>query len=118
MLKQNQKSKEDGDAKYRYSLLSKKLRDLLIGLCSVFLIIFSVNHLPVMAGDRTFLKVSLDFVNEYQLPKQNFENTPVGGLSGLTYDRIDDVFYDKSLSVTVLHGSRDLRCAGHSDRTL
>lgn len=93
MLKQNQKSKEDGDAKYRYSLLSKKLRNLLIGFCSVFLIIFSVNHLSVMAGDRTFLKVSLDFVNEYQLPKQKFEHTPVGGLSGLTYDRIDDVFY-------------------------
>lgn len=52
-----------------------------------------VAGLPVLATDRTFVNVSLDFVNEYKLPKQKFENTPVGGLSGLAYDRIDDIFY-------------------------
>lgn len=52
-----------------------------------------VAGLPVLATDRTFVNVSLDFVNEYKLPKQKFENTTVGGLSGLAYDRIDDIFY-------------------------
>lgn len=93
MLKQNQKSKNKVNSNRYLSLLSKKIGKLLIVFCFAFLTTFGIDHLPVMAGDRTFLKVSLDFVNEYKLPKQNFENTPVGGLSGLTYDRIDDVFY-------------------------
>ena len=54
---------------------------------------FMVNALPVQARDRTFINVSLDFINEYKLPKQKFENTQVGGLSGLAYDRINDIFY-------------------------
>jgi len=93
MLKQNQKTKEQGITWRYLALLSKKLGKLLVVFCFAFLTTFSLDHLPVIASDRTFLKVSLDFVNEYQLPKQNFENTPVGGLSGLTYDRIDDIFY-------------------------
>ncbi len=40
----------------------------------------------VRAQDRLFLDISLDFLGEYQLPKQEFQNTPVGGLSGLSYD--------------------------------
>jgi hypothetical protein len=52
-----------------------------------------VAGLPVLASDRTFLNVSIDFINEYKLPKQKFENTPVGGLSGLAYDRFKDIFY-------------------------
>ena len=54
---------------------------------------FGINNLPAMASDRTFLDVSLDFINEYKLPKQKFEDTPIGGLSGLAYDRINDIFY-------------------------
>ena len=73
--------------------LPKNFWKLLIGFCLVFLASFSLDHLPARASDRTFLNVSLDFVNEYKLPKQKFENTPVGGLSGLAYDRIDDIFY-------------------------
>ncbi len=78
--------------KYMFSL--KKFWKLLIGCCFVFLTVFSIAHLPaIAASDRTFLKVSLDFINEYKLPKQEFENTPVGGLSGLTYDRFENTFY-------------------------
>jgi hypothetical protein len=40
----------------------------------------------VSAEDRLFLDLSLDFLDEYRLPKQSFEDTPVGGLSGITYD--------------------------------
>lgn len=40
----------------------------------------------VSAEERLFLDISLEFLGEYQLPKQEFQNTPVGGLSGLSYD--------------------------------
>lgn len=45
------------------------------------------------AEQRTFLDLSLDFLGEYQLPKQKFKDTPVGGLSALAYDRRRDKFY-------------------------
>jgi hypothetical protein len=46
-----------------------------------------------IAQDRVFLDLSVDFLGEYILDKQDFENTLVGGLSGITYDRISDRFY-------------------------
>ncbi len=47
----------------------------------------------VSAEDRLFLDLSLDFLGDYQLPKIEFEKTPVGGLSGITYDKYHDRFY-------------------------
>jgi hypothetical protein len=47
----------------------------------------------VSAEERIFLNVSLDFLSDYTLPKQTFANTPVGGLSALTYDRQRNLFY-------------------------
>ena len=47
----------------------------------------------VQASDRIFLPLSIDFLSEYLLPKQTFQNTPVGGLSGITYDRQRGLFY-------------------------
>ncbi|PSB22631.1 endonuclease/exonuclease/phosphatase [filamentous cyanobacterium Phorm 46] len=41
---------------------------------------------PAVARDRSFPEMSLNFLGEYQLPKITFEGTPVGGLSGITYD--------------------------------
>ena len=46
-----------------------------------------------MSKDRLFLDISLDFLGEYELPKQIFQETKLGGLSGLTYDRQNDLFY-------------------------
>jgi len=40
----------------------------------------------LMAEERLFLDISLEFLGEYQLPKQEFQNTKVGGLSGLDYN--------------------------------
>ena len=45
------------------------------------------------AAERLFLPLSLDFLGEYQLPQQTLADMPVGGLSGLTYDRNRDRFY-------------------------
>jgi hypothetical protein len=47
----------------------------------------------VRAEDRLFVPLSLDFLGAYDLPKLTFEGTPVGGLSGITYDRQRDRFY-------------------------
>jgi hypothetical protein len=43
--------------------------------------------------DRSFLKLDLEFLHEYQLPKQQVANTPVGGLSAIAYDRDRDRYY-------------------------
>lgn len=48
---------------------------------------------PAMARERVFLDVSLDFLDAYQLSKMRFKDTPVGGLSALTYDRQQQRFY-------------------------
>ena len=45
------------------------------------------------AQERLFPKVSVDFLDRYRLPKQTFKQTPVGGLSGLTYNQRDNLFY-------------------------
>jgi hypothetical protein len=47
----------------------------------------------VTAEDRLFLNLSVDFLGDYQLPKQQFAGAPVGGLSAITYDRPRDRFY-------------------------
>jgi hypothetical protein len=48
---------------------------------------------PVKAEDRIFLDLKLDFLGEYRLPKMQFAETTVGGLSGIVYDRQLDRFY-------------------------
>jgi hypothetical protein len=72
--------------KYRFARLS--LIILFIGLLTT-----ACNLPQVSAEERLFLNLSLDFLSDYQLPKQSFQNTPVGGLSGITYDRQRGVFY-------------------------
>jgi hypothetical protein len=76
----------------RFGNLSRLLRPRLVTL--LFLILLSGCTLPqVKAEDRVFLPLSLDYLGEYTLPKQEFEGTPVGGLSGMTYNRQRDRFY-------------------------
>lgn len=75
------------DRKFQFS---SWLLACLIGL-TTFLV--SCDLPQVSAEDRLFLNLSLDYLDEYQLPKSKFENTPVGGLSALTYDRKRDRFY-------------------------
>ena len=56
---------------------------------------------PISAQQRLFGNLSLEFLDQYQLPKQVFAETPVGGLSAIAYDRQKDLFYavsdDRSL---------------------
>jgi hypothetical protein len=66
----------------------------LIALVMVLIPLLTGCDLPqVSAEERIFLNLNLDFLSEYQLPKQEFQGTPVGGLSALTYDRQRNLFY-------------------------
>jgi hypothetical protein len=56
-------------------------------LAFVLILLTSCTIAPVKAEDRLFLNLSLDYLGEYRLPKMEFANTTVGGLSGITYDR-------------------------------
>ncbi|PPT10923.1 hypothetical protein CKA32_004498 [Geitlerinema sp. FC II] len=47
----------------------------------------------VQAENRLFLDLSVDYLDDSQLSAIEFEGTPVGGLSALTYDRQQGVFY-------------------------
>jgi hypothetical protein len=49
---------------------------------------------PPLAAPRLLLNTSLEFLGEYRLPNgTKVDNVPVGGLSGLTFDRQHNVFY-------------------------
>ena len=64
---------------------------LLVSVLTLFVLMTSFVS-PVLAQDRIFLNVSLDFLGESQLPQQNL-GTRVGGLSAITYDRQRDRLY-------------------------
>lgn len=52
------------------------------------------NGMPqVQAEQRLFPPIALDFLESYELTQKNFQETPIGGLSALTYDRQSDRFY-------------------------
>jgi hypothetical protein len=66
-------------------------------LCLFGIAVFLTSCSPELsseASSRIFNKLSIDYIGEYQVPL-NFQvkNTPVGGLSGLTYDRQQDLYY-------------------------
>lgn len=63
---------------------------VLIGLICGFLFI---NNQAVFAQERGFLDLSLEYVNSYELTIQDFENSKVGGFSGITYDKQKNLFY-------------------------
>ncbi|UBF29112.1 esterase-like activity of phytase family protein [Kovacikia minuta CCNUW1] len=69
---------------------------LLALVLAVTTLLTSCDLPQVSAEDRLFLNLSLDFLDEYQLPKTRFEGTPVGGLSAIAYDRQRDRFYTLS----------------------
>lgn len=74
--------------------MKKSIRNLILGFALIGLTFISSCALPrISAQQRTFLDISLEFLGEYQLPKIKFQDTTLGGLSGITYDRQRDRFY-------------------------
>jgi hypothetical protein len=73
---------------------TRLLKPLLLVLVLGLGLLTSACGLPqVTAEERLFLNLSADFLGEYELPKQAFADTPVGGLSAIAYDRRRDRFY-------------------------
>jgi hypothetical protein len=48
---------------------------------------------PSAAQERQFLPLQAELINSVTLPQQELDGTPIGGLSGLTYDRTTQSFY-------------------------
>ncbi|MBE9170185.1 esterase-like activity of phytase family protein [Pleurocapsales cyanobacterium LEGE 06147] len=71
----------------------KSLVSLAIG-CILVLVLTACEPPPrLLAQDRLFLDLAVEFLGEYQLPKITFQDTRVGGLSTIAYDRQRDRFY-------------------------
>lgn len=70
---------------------------MLLRIFALFLVLISLtactNSSQVQAQDRLFPEVSVEFLDQYELPKPMFQQTPVGGLSGLTYNKKQNLFY-------------------------
>ena len=56
----------------------------------------SPSQSQAQAQKRIFPDVSVDFLDGYEIPKQTFRDTPVGGLSGITYNPSEGIFYTVS----------------------
>jgi len=68
-----------------------------LSLILILLILLPLNACrfssQVQAQDRLFPKISVEFLDSYEFPKQTYQKTPVGGLSGLTYNEREGLFY-------------------------
>jgi hypothetical protein len=66
-------------------------------LCLLGIAIFLTSCSPDLsseASNRIFNNLSIGFIGEYQVPSGfKVKDTPVGGLSGLAYDRQQDLYY-------------------------
>ncbi|MGB3491144.1 MAG: esterase-like activity of phytase family protein [Elainellaceae cyanobacterium] len=74
----------------------RRMRKILMSVLLAIALVIPLTgcSLPrVSAEDRLFLDLSLDFLDAYDMPKQTFEETPVGGLSAIAYDRSGDRLY-------------------------
>lgn len=56
----------------------------------------SASQAQAQAQERIFPDVSVEFLDGYEIPKQTFKKTPVGGLSGITYNPSQGLFYTVS----------------------
>jgi len=78
-------------------LTAENLRFPILGLIASLIVTFSLGACgvspQVLAEQRMFLPLSVEFLGEYQLPQADYQGTRVGGLSAITYDRANNRFY-------------------------
>lgn len=70
----------------------KITKNLAIFFCC-FLFILSINNLKVLAENRVFLDLKMEFLGEYELKDSTYQDTVIGGLSGITYNPQKNLFY-------------------------
>ncbi|TVR15857.1 MAG: esterase-like activity of phytase family protein [Phormidium sp. GEM2.Bin31] len=68
-------------------------RILQVALVCLLLTLSSCGLPRIQAEDRLFLPLSLELLDESVLPSQDIENTRIGGLSAITYDRQTGNYY-------------------------
>jgi len=60
---------------------------------SCLLLIFGFYNLTALAENRVFLDLKLEFLGEYNLTETTYQESVIGGFSGITYNPKKDVFY-------------------------
>ena len=67
----------------------------LVLIASILLLLITACSPPprVLAQDRIFRDLSLEFIDSYEIPANKFQDTLIGGLSAITYDRELDCYY-------------------------
>ena len=77
----------------RYSGFFQKLLVSLLFVGVLFSLIACNPPRRVSAEERMFRNLSLEFIDQYEIPKTTYQDTLVGGLSAIAYNRDRDVFY-------------------------
>ncbi|MEM8602863.1 MAG: esterase-like activity of phytase family protein [Cyanobacteria bacterium P01_H01_bin.121] len=90
--------KQQGDPEvmvdWRNRYLQAVLKAAVVGFLYLLVTSCAVLLSPSMAQGRLFKNLSVEFLGSTELPAdQRFEDTVVGGLSGIIYDRQQDQFY-------------------------
>lgn len=73
-------------------VLHKIMRFIGIFLC-FFILILTDNYHPALADNRVFLDLNIEFLDEYELTDKNYQNSQIGGFSGITYNTQEDLYY-------------------------
>lgn len=71
----------------------RSLKYLLVSIYCLFNLTGCSFPQRVSASERMFRNFSLEFVDQYQIPKTTFQDTKIGGLSAIAYQREKDKFY-------------------------
>ena len=77
----------------RYYGFFQKLLSSLLSICVLFSLTACNPPRRVSAEERMFRNLSLELIDQYEIPKTTYQDTVVGGLSAIAYDRQQDVFY-------------------------
>ncbi|BAQ60616.1 hypothetical protein GM3708_1022 [Geminocystis sp. NIES-3708] len=72
--------------------MGKKFKFFCIFFSCLFLI-FGFSNLNALAENRDFLNLKLEFLDEYELTDNNYQDTVIGGFSGITYNSEKDIYY-------------------------
>ncbi|MEB3226885.1 MAG: esterase-like activity of phytase family protein [Synechocystis sp.] len=78
---------------FSQSLISRGLTRLMVGIICLTLTACGLPVDQAQAEPRLFPDLSLEFLAKGTLPDQTLADLPVGGLSGIVYDRRQDVYY-------------------------
>ncbi len=71
----------------------RKIVNLILAL-TVIIGLSACSTMPqIQAEERLFPLISLEFLDKYEIQNKTFQETPIGGLSAITYDNKKDRFY-------------------------